>query len=335
MTAHQYMYRVNFSSFVDFAFRELHPGEFFADNWHIDFISKLLPFIYYAPEEDVCRKLILNLPPGHLKSHICSVSFPAWVLGRDPRQRVLIVSESPDLAMELREQCVELMRTSRYRAIFPRARIKSVGKSVEMSYGGGISHAGIGYHSQHKRSDLVVIDNPQSLHSLHRLNPESLIELNRLMKSPTAGMMVLNTRRLADEDMSHHLLHRIGGWSQVSIPAVALKDEKWAFPPFVQYNRRKGEPLQSQFGDWEEYSKRLNEMGAFAFAHQYLQSQYTPSSRNRRVFTDDNGQKWEAIGKIDETTVARDEMRVLQREYLEGVRDDLEKMQNDLMPEAE
>jgi hypothetical protein len=34
--------------------------------------------------EGKIRRLIINLPPRHLKSLMASIAFPAWCLGHDP-----------------------------------------------------------------------------------------------------------------------------------------------------------------------------------------------------------------------------------------------------------
>src|SRR5213079_2203019 len=41
-------------------------------------------------------RLIINLPPRHLKSLLASVAFPAWCLGHDPSAQFLSVSYAQD-----------------------------------------------------------------------------------------------------------------------------------------------------------------------------------------------------------------------------------------------
>jgi hypothetical protein len=38
------------------------------------------------------RRLIINLPPRHLKSLMASIAFPAFCLGHDPSAQILCVS---------------------------------------------------------------------------------------------------------------------------------------------------------------------------------------------------------------------------------------------------
>jgi hypothetical protein len=51
------------------------------------------------------RRLIISVPPRHLKSHLASVAFPAWCLGHDPSAQIICVSYAQDLADKLSRDC--------------------------------------------------------------------------------------------------------------------------------------------------------------------------------------------------------------------------------------
>ena len=283
------LYRLRFGSFMDFAFRELHPGEILKNSWYIEFMAEVLQLNYQEPGQRMNR-LIFNLPPGYLKTHICSVSFPAWILGRDPRKSVLILSEHPDAAFEIQERCFELMSSSRYRAIFPRATIKKHARMLELCHGGGIRHAGMGYHSHHKKSDVVIIDNPQSLYSLDRIKSEHLADFGRLLKKPKEGMMVMATRRLGENDLSSLLSRDRSGWHQWAFPAAALHDRDWRFPPDIRCNQKKGDLLNPGIDSWADLETHLHEMGGEAFCFQYLQGLHFPSAETVTETHEKDGQ---------------------------------------------
>jgi hypothetical protein len=61
--------------------------------WHYDPIPAKLA----AVREGRIRRLFINVPPRHLKSHLASVAFPAWSLGHDPSMQILCVSYAQDL----------------------------------------------------------------------------------------------------------------------------------------------------------------------------------------------------------------------------------------------
>ena len=80
--------------FAERCFSELNPQAPFLPNWHIKVIAAKLR----AVREGKIRRLIINLPPRHLKSLLASIAFPAWCLGHDPSAQILCVSYAQDLA---------------------------------------------------------------------------------------------------------------------------------------------------------------------------------------------------------------------------------------------
>jgi hypothetical protein len=81
-------------AFVWRAFEALHPGEAFIPAWHVEAICWRLQQV----AEGRIRRLLITVPPRHLKSICTSVAFVAWLLGRDPALEVLVASYGQDLA---------------------------------------------------------------------------------------------------------------------------------------------------------------------------------------------------------------------------------------------
>ena len=80
------------ASFAARSFRELNPRTRFAANWHFDLVAAKLE----AVREGRIRRLIVSLPPRHLKSHLASIAFPACVWTRSiQRHRCSIGSSKP------------------------------------------------------------------------------------------------------------------------------------------------------------------------------------------------------------------------------------------------
>src|SRR5262249_3319015 len=77
----------------------------FAPGWHHDIIAAKLE----AVRQRRIRRLIINVPPRHLKSHLGSVCFPAWCLGHDPSIQILCVSYAQDLADKLSRDCRQIV----------------------------------------------------------------------------------------------------------------------------------------------------------------------------------------------------------------------------------
>src|ERR1700738_4270072 len=71
--------------FAERCFYQLNPQAAFLMNWHLEVIAAKL----VAVREGKIRRLIINLPPRHLKSLLASIAFPAWCLGHDPSAQIL------------------------------------------------------------------------------------------------------------------------------------------------------------------------------------------------------------------------------------------------------
>jgi hypothetical protein len=114
---YQTLLRQDFSSFVARCFYDLNPQTEFAMNWHVEVIAAKLT----AVRQGKIQRLIINLPPRHLKSLMASIAFPAWCLGHDPSVPILCVSYAQDLADKLARDCRSIMMSPWYRRIFPTA----------------------------------------------------------------------------------------------------------------------------------------------------------------------------------------------------------------------
>src|SRR5208337_3432282 len=116
-TAVQYqtLCRSDFYTFSDRAFRELNPDSCFYSNWHIELIASKLQSCH----EGKIRRLIINLPPRSLKSHLVSICFPAFVFGQKPSSQIICVSYGQQLANKLSLDCLKLMGSKCYRGLFP------------------------------------------------------------------------------------------------------------------------------------------------------------------------------------------------------------------------
>src|SRR4029077_20814563 len=107
--------RLDLGYFAERCFYELNPQAAFLPNWHIEVIAAKLA----AVRAGKIRRLIINLPPRHLKSLLASVALPAWCLGHDPSAQILCVSYAQDLADKLARDCRSIMMRPWYQRIFP------------------------------------------------------------------------------------------------------------------------------------------------------------------------------------------------------------------------
>lgn len=86
----------------------------FIDNWHIGLISEYLQALHNLE----IQNLIINVPPGHAKSMICSVIFPAWVWVVNPTARFFCGSHAKDLATRDAVRSRRLIQSDWYQGLF-------------------------------------------------------------------------------------------------------------------------------------------------------------------------------------------------------------------------
>src|SRR5258708_16672773 len=90
---YQAILATDFRAFVEYVFGVLRPGTPFKPNWHIDAMAHKVSQV--ASGE--VKRLIIAVPPRHLKPIIASVALPACNLGHNPSHRILSLPYSPQL----------------------------------------------------------------------------------------------------------------------------------------------------------------------------------------------------------------------------------------------
>ena len=107
--------RDDFASFAACCFRELNPRTPFVTNWHYELVAAKLA----AVRDGRIRRLLISVPPRHLKSLTASVAFPAWCLGHDPSAQIICASYTQDLADKLSRDCRRVTASDWYRRDYP------------------------------------------------------------------------------------------------------------------------------------------------------------------------------------------------------------------------
>ncbi len=75
--------------------------------WHIDVIAEWLEGFQDNSE----YRLIINLPPRHLKSLLGSIALPAWLLGLNPSLQIICASYNTEFANKLSRDCRTVMES--------------------------------------------------------------------------------------------------------------------------------------------------------------------------------------------------------------------------------
>ncbi len=111
--------RKDLASFIHKTFLTVSPTREYQLNWHIEAMSWHLEQCLKGN----IKRLIITVPPRHLKSICASVAFPAWALGHDPSLRIIAASYSADPARKHALDCRAVLQAPWYRRVFPGTRL--------------------------------------------------------------------------------------------------------------------------------------------------------------------------------------------------------------------
>jgi predicted phage terminase large subunit-like protein len=275
---YEVLLRHDFATFAMRCFHDLNPQTRLAMNWHLRVIAAKLT----AVREGKIRRLIINLPPRHLKSLLASIAFPAWCLGHDPSAQILSVSYAQDLADKLARDCRSIMMSPWYRKIFPtrlaphRHAVQEFittrqGYRLATSTGGVLTGRG---------ADIIVIDDPlkpeEALSEAQRQAANDWYDhtLYSRLNDKRYGAIVIVMQRLHEDDLVGHVLGQ-EQWEVVRFPAIAETDEEHQIETIWEarcFTRRQGEPLHSDREPLDTLDRIRRTIGEYNFAGQYQQS---------------------------------------------------------------
>ena len=111
------------------------------------------------------KRLIINMPPRHTKSEFASTYFPSWVLGRNPKLKVMQITHTAELAFRFGRRVRDIIDSPDYQHVFPGVALKADSKSAgrwETNGGGEAFYSGIGGAVTGRGADLLVLDDIHS-----------------------------------------------------------------------------------------------------------------------------------------------------------------------------
>jgi predicted phage terminase large subunit-like protein len=272
--------RTDFYAFTAKAFETVSPGDAFMRNWHIQAMAHALEKV----RRGVCKRLIITVPPRHLKSICASVALPAFILGHDPTKRLIGVSYPHDLAIKHANDCRAVMNSDWYRKIFPRTRLDP-SKNTEtefMTTKRGFRFAtSVGGTLTGRGGNLIIIDDPikpadaDTEAARERVAQWCGNTLASRLDDKNKDSIVLVMQRVHADDLVEHFLAQ-GGWEQLNLPAIAELEQTIEIAPSRFHTRKVGDLLHPERESIEVLDRMKVTMGSATFAAQYQQTPIPP-----------------------------------------------------------
>lgn len=220
------------SEFIRQAWHIVEPGAEYVHNWHVDMIAEHLEAITDgATFEDgsFYNRLLINVPPGMMKSLLTNVFWPAWEWGPKnmPHMRYVCASHSLDLAIRDSTKMRRLIESEWYQERWgDRVKItkdqnqKTKFETTATGFRQAIAAGSI----TGARGDRVIIDDP---HSVEGANSDqqraSTIEwfleaVPTRLNKPLESAIIVIMQRLHEEDVSGVILSKGLGYDHIMLP---------------------------------------------------------------------------------------------------------------------
>lgn len=219
--------RRSLKEFTKRSWQTIEPGRDFHDNWHIDAISEHLQ----AVVEGKIRRLIINIPPRHMKSISVAVALPAWTWTIQPQKRFLFASYASSLSIRDSVKCRRLIDSPWYQQHFgetfhltgdqnqkQRFENNQTGYRIATSVDGALTGEG---------GDIIVIDDPHNVREAESSAVrEGVLEwwdqaMQSRLNDPKTGAFIIIMQRVHEKDLTGHILANELGqeWDHLCLPA--------------------------------------------------------------------------------------------------------------------
>ena len=274
--------RTDFRAFVEYVFGLLRPGEPFKPNWHIDAMAHKVSQVSYGE----VKRLIITVPPRHLKSIIASVALPAWYLGHNPSERVVAVSYSADLARTHANDFRRVVNDPLYQAVFPKMRVsRDTDNEIHTTLRGRRYATSIGGTLTGRGGNLIIIDDPlKPADAVSEVSRQRVIEwyrstlVTRADDKQTARIVVV-MQRIHVDDLVGYLQEQDAGFEVLNLPAIAQSTATYDLGGGRVHIREKGDLLHPAHESIEVLRAIKKTMGSMLFSAQYQQAPEPPGGK--------------------------------------------------------
>lgn len=264
----------DFGTFVELAFQVLHPGKKLIHAPYLDVLVMLLE----GCAAGCYPRVIVNLPPGYMKSMLISIMYVAWRLGVDPTAKFICISYGDDLAKKHAASTRKLMQSPVYKAIFPGTVLDKKSEDHLTTTKGGHRYAtAVGSDITGFRATEIIVDDPiepeEGSSELKKQKLRSWISSSVLTRfeDNAKNVFILVMHRIAPDDLAG-TLQKQGDYFTLSLPLVAEEKEMFVTEQDeLIMTRRPGELLHPGRMTPKDLERLKREISKHAFASQYQQ----------------------------------------------------------------
>ncbi|MDJ1635722.1 phage terminase large subunit [Rhizobium rhizogenes] len=275
------------AGFVREAWHVVEPSVDYVHGWHIDAICRHLE----AVTSGEITRLLINVPPGTMKSLLCGVFWPAWEWGprNRPELRYLGSSYSEHYAKRDNRRMRDLVASEWYQTLWgDRVKLTRSGEMAFANTRTGFRQGVPFSRLTGGRGDRVIIDDPHSVDGAE-FEAERLSTVRTFRESvptrlndPQRSAIVVVMQRLHEADVSGTILALGLGYEHLMLP-MEFEPERCCRTSigFTDPRTEEGELLFPERFPRAVVERDKVPLGSYAVAGQFQQR---PSPRSGGLF---------------------------------------------------
>lgn len=293
--------------FVKLMWPFVEPSRDFIPGWHIDAMCEHLE----AVTNGEIHRLLINIPPGHMKSLLVNVMYPAWEWGPKglASTRYLCASYSQSLTVRDNVRFRQVILSEAYQQLWPHVKPSKVQFSLEK-----VSNTRTGWKvassvsgtTTGERADRVVLDDPNSIKDTesdvirNSTNTWFREVVPTRVNSPEDSAIIVIQQRTHEEDVSGIILVNEMGYEHLMIP---MEWDGRDYTTSIGWRDPRAEHgVDGEIcwpGMWppETLAKTKHDMSEYAVSGQFQQM---PVPRGGAIFETQWWRRWPPIEDEDE-----------------------------------
>ena len=265
------------ATFIRLAWAQLEPGQVYSHGWHIDAVAEHLE----AVSDGRITRLLINIPPGTMKSMMVGVFFPAWEWGPCGKSSYRFIGASHEASLAIRDNLNtrRLITSDWYQKRWPMPLTSDQNaKTYFQNMAMGWRQACAVTSMTGRRGDRVIWDDPHSVEDAH--SEAALETATRVFKetlptrlnNPDSSAIIIVMQRLSDKDVSGEIIENDYGYEHLMLPMEYEPGRKCkTLIGFEDPRTEPGELLFPERFPASVVARDKTIMGAYAVAGQFQQ----------------------------------------------------------------
>lgn len=280
--------------FIQCAWHLLEPrSRPFVSGWHVDAICEHLE----AVTRGEIIRLLINIPPGCMKSMTTSVFWPAWEWGpqNKPSTRYVCASYSDSLTLRDNRRCRNIIRSDWYQSLwgnrYQLVEDQNAKRRYETDHNGFKIATSVGGLGTGERGDRFIIDDPHNIKEGESdAKRDATLQwfeevVPTRVSDPEKSAFVIIMQRVHERDVSGLVEANELGYTVLKLPMEFEKENRCSTSiGFTDPRKEEGDLLWSERMPREVVERDKKVMGSYAVAGQFQQR---PSPRGGGMFNRD------------------------------------------------